>query len=90
MIVGGDFNEEPQNKPIADIMESSFFDLYTLMKVQERTLSKNHIENYPSFTTFKYRENQGYIKRCIDYMFVCENQYFKDNKVVIEEYLDPQ
>ena len=33
VIIGGDFNEEPQNKPIADIMESAFLDLFTLHKI---------------------------------------------------------
>lgn len=33
VILGGDFNEEPQNKPICDIMESSFVDLYTLKMI---------------------------------------------------------
>lgn len=41
MLLGGDFNEEPQNKPICDIMESSFVDLYTLKMIQEKTLRKN-------------------------------------------------
>jgi endonuclease/exonuclease/phosphatase family metal-dependent hydrolase len=33
VLLGGDFNEEPQNKPISDIMESSFVDLYTLKMI---------------------------------------------------------
>ena len=34
VILGGDFNEEPQNKPISDIMESTFIDFHTLTKIQ--------------------------------------------------------
>jgi endonuclease/exonuclease/phosphatase family metal-dependent hydrolase len=75
VLLGGDFNEEPQNKPICDIMESSFVDLYTLKMIQEKTLKKNQIENYPAFTTYKYREATGYQKRTIDYMFLCENNF---------------
>ena len=41
VVLGGDFNEEPQNKPICDIMESSFVDLYTLKMIQEKTLKRN-------------------------------------------------
>ena len=71
-------------------MESSFLDLYTVLKIQERTLSKNQIDNYPSFTTFKYKEETGYQKRCIDYMFLADNKYYQKNNVVIEEYIDPK
>ena len=72
VIIGGDFNEEPQNKPIADIMESTFIDLHTLSKIQQKTLSKNIVENYPAFTTFKYRDAEGYVKRTIDYFFIAD------------------
>ena len=34
----------------------------------------NQIENagasYSDFPTYKYREKEGYVKRCIDYLFV--------------------
>ena len=89
MVLGGDFNEEPQNKPISDIMESTFLDLYTLKKIQEKTLKKNQIENYPAFTTFKFRDEEGYVKRTIDYMFLAENNYFPQNKVWVDQYMDP-
>ena len=56
-------------------MESSFLDLYTLKMIQEKTLKKNQLENYPAFTTFKYREESGYVKRTIDYMFFAENNF---------------
>ena len=32
VLVAGDFNEIPENKPIKDIMMNSFFDLYSLAK----------------------------------------------------------
>jgi hypothetical protein len=60
VIVGGDFHEEPQNKPIADIMESAFLDLFTLHKIQQKTLSKLQEENYPAFTSFGYTDNNGF------------------------------
>ena len=34
VILSGDFNEEPQNKPISDIMESNFIDFYTMVRIQ--------------------------------------------------------
>ena len=89
MIIGGDFNEEPQNKPISDIMESNFIDFYTMVRIQQKTLSSNLIENYPQFTTFKYRDDTA-IKRTIDYIFLAENKYFNDKKVIVTEMLDPQ
>lgn len=88
VLLGGDFNEEPQNKPISDIMESSFVDLYTLKMIQEKTLKKNQIENYPAFTTFKFRNETGYQKRTIDYMFLCENN-FPQSQVTVEALIDP-
>ena len=64
VIFGGDFNEEPQNPPISENMESKFIDLYQLAKPG----------HYPDFTTFKFREKEGYVKHCIDYMFLAKNE----------------
>ena len=88
VILAGDFNEEPQNKPIKDIMESSFIDIFTLHKLQEKILSKDQKDNYPAFTTHKSRDESGWVTRTIDYMFMAENEYFNSNKVIVEEVLD--
>ena len=88
VILAGDFNEEPQNKPIKDIMESSFIDIFTLHKLQEKILSKDQKDNYPAFTTHKFRDESGWVTRTIDYMFMAENEYFNSNKVIVEEVLD--
>lgn len=69
-------------------MESSFIDFYTMSKIQQKNLSKDQIENYPAFTTFKYREESGYVKRTIDYMFLAENRFQQQNKVVVEQMLN--
>jgi endonuclease/exonuclease/phosphatase family metal-dependent hydrolase len=59
VFVGGDFNEEPQNPPIKEMLRE-FVDLYSLSKQ----------EQFPPFTTFKFRPAEGYKKRTIDYLFL--------------------
>lgn len=57
VIISGDFNEEPQNQPIKEVMESEFIDLYSQMKIQAQTYnSSDKLENHQKFTTFKYRD----------------------------------
>lgn len=68
-------------------MESGFLDLYTLKMFQEKLLNKNQIENYPAFTTFKYRDEGGYVKRTIDYMFFADNN-FPQNQIILEALMD--
>ena len=44
----------------------------------------------PKFTTFKFREKEGWVKRTIDYIYVAKNDYYnKHGGVQIIEYLDP-
>ena len=69
-------------------MESTFIDFYTMTKIQQKTLSKTVSENYPPFTTFKFRDAEGYVKRTIDYFFLAENEFQKKNKMIVEEMLD--
>ena len=40
-------------------------------------------------TTYKYRDESGFVKRTIDYMFIAENNYFQQNKVVVQALMDP-
>jgi len=70
-------------------METAFTDLYSIVMAEEGRLSEEKAKNYPAFTTFKYREESGYVKRTIDYFFLAKNQYFHSNKVKILAYLDP-
>ena len=56
----GDFNEEPQNPAIKDVMKGSFDSAFEMALCQGKE---------PPFTTFKYRESTGYQKRTIDYVF---------------------
>jgi hypothetical protein len=68
-------------------MNSAFQDLYSIMKHQEgdKTPEKQH----PAFTTFKYRKNEGWVKKTVDYIFIGKNQYMKKSGVVVEEFMDP-
>ena len=81
VIMGGDFNEIPANEPIAEVMESSFVDLYTLIGTGDK---------YPAFTTYKYREESGFVKRTIDYMFVAKNEWLEKNKIDVLAYITPE
>lgn len=47
-------------------------------------------ELHPAFTTFKFRAKEGWVKRTIDYIFMAQNDYYKSNKCLIGEVLDPQ
>ena len=38
---------------------------------------KGKLENHSGFTTMKYREAEGLVKRTIDYMFILENKWFQ-------------
>ena len=81
VFIAGDFNEEPQNAPIDDVMESEFVDLYSLV-----TINKKQNEYHQPFTTFKYRKKEGWIKRTIDYIFIQKNNYYKDYGVLVESF----
>ena len=88
VILCGDFNESPSSKPIQDIMEASFADLYTVLQIQEKTLSKDVDKNYPSFTSNKYIAGK-WLTQTHDYIFMAENEYFNNRQYFIEEYLEP-
>jgi len=88
--MAGDFNEEPQNQPISEVMNSSFCDLYQMMQIQKREKDVfTYSELHPALTTFKYREKEGWVKRTIDYIFMARNDYYNTNKCTISECLDP-
>ena len=46
-------------------------------------------KQHPAFTTFKYTDKEGWIKRTVDYMFIAKNDYFNDNIPVIKRYMEP-
>ena len=69
-------------------MESHFIDLYSIVKVQSKQFSEDHLKNHQSFTTYKFREESGFVKRTIDYMFFAENEYYQNNKSNVLEYYD--
>jgi len=54
--LAGNFNEEPQNKPISKIMSPSFEDLYTLIF---KGLPQPSQKKHPDFTTYKIRKEKG-------------------------------
>ena len=58
MIICGDMNEIPTNPAILNF-KSHFQSAYEVLLGKE-----------PSFTTFKFREKEGYVKRTIDYIFI--------------------
>ena len=70
VIVAGDFNEVPENSSIKDVMSIYFSDLYS--EIAEELKLDEHMP----FTTFKYRQNEGWVKRTIDYMFIARNDYY--------------
>ena len=75
VFLGGDFNEEPQNEPIHSVMESAFLDLHYYQLHRAGGLNEDQSANHQPLTTFKYREDSGYVKRTIDYMFVADNNF---------------
>ena len=56
------------------------------MKCQTESFTEEFLFNYQPHTTFKYREESGFVKRTIDYMFLADNQY--SQKVLVKEYID--
>lgn len=82
VIISGDFNDEPNSDVITQVMEQDFVDAYGLKDInypdvnnetaveQYASLIESAGGNYPNFTTYKYREKEGYVKRCIDYLFL--------------------
>lgn len=82
MILAGDFRAIPTSKTIKDTLEAKFIDLYTLIKVKQKTYSKVHEENYPK-VTFPAK------KSCHDYVLINENNsWYSSNKIVIRRYLE--
>ena len=93
--MAGDFNEEPQNPPIFDLMlnKYEFIDLY---KYWDRYPGFN--DQYKEFnkdlhsklTTYKYRaKDKGWVKRTIDYIFLKQNEWYRDNGIIVMALLDP-
>ena len=72
VFIAGDFNEESQNEPI-QIMKGISDDLYTVMQRQNNI--NDPTKMHPEFTTVKYRESEGWVKRTIDYISLYQNQY---------------
>ena len=46
-------------------------------------------ELHPALTTYKFRAKEGWVKRTIDYIFMAQNDYYKNNKCMITQCLDP-
>jgi hypothetical protein len=90
VIIAGDFNEEPENLPISNVMEAHFVDLHALMKIQNLKFSKDMRENYPILSTIKTNEAGEMINKLQDYIFIAENDYYKQHVPTIEEFLDPK
>lgn len=88
VFIAGDFNEEYQNEPIADVMDSSFQDLYSIMQLENDSQSPPE-KQHPAFTTFKYTAEEGWVKRTIDYIFIAKNDWFEESGCTISQYLDP-
>ena len=87
VIIAGDFNDEPNSDVISQVMEYDFIDAHGLKNIEypkdieneeEVTNYADKIENaandYPEFTTFKYRNKEGFVKRTIDYLFISKQQ----------------
>ena len=98
VFIAGDFNEEPQNDPIAKVMASGFVDLHavlaqTLSEVQagegQNEEGQAEIARNPKFTTFKFREKEGWVQRTIDYIFMATNNAYEGVFGEMYQYLDP-
>ena len=46
-------------------------------------------KHHPNFTTFKYRKKEGWIKKTVDYIFMCTNEYYNMNGCTIQSIMDP-
>jgi len=60
-------------------MNSAFSDLYHSMRIQCEETDAETMN--PKFTTFKYREKEGWVKRTIDYIFMAKNDYYNNHGV---------
>ena len=50
----------------------------------------NAEKQHPDFTKFMYREADGWIKKCVDYVFIATNAYYQLNGVAIQAVMDPE
>ena len=62
-------------------MNQSFKDLYEFTGVQ--------LGQHPPFTTYKYRKDEGWNKRTIDYIFMANNTFDDYYRMRIMQRLDP-
>lgn len=76
-------------------MRESFIDMYSLKNLQcEKDLSIFNRDDFefPDYTlicdTRKAKIGPSPDHRCLDYVFVKENDFFNNNQVVIEQYLE--
>lgn len=49
---------------------------------------KGKLENHSGFTTIKFREAEGMVKRTIDYMFLLENKCFHRSEIIVMQRLE--
>lgn len=94
VIVAGDLNDKPWTEPIQK-MQESYIDLYSLKNIQHMedistVKSKDH--EFPDFTLIcdirKAKVGPTPDHRCLDYMFVKQNDFFKQNQILVEKYLE--
>ena len=93
-IQAGDFNDFPWTAPLLKMRES-FVDMYSLKSIQTEndiSLMNRHDFEFPDYTlicdTRKAKIGPSPDHRCLDYVFVKENDFFKNNQIVIEKYLE--
>ena len=60
------------------LKNNEFKDVYSLVK------SKPRDQNHPKFTTYKYRQKEGWVKRTIDYIFVLNNSMFYKQPINVQ------
>ena len=82
MFIAGDFNEEPENCSISEVMNKFTRDLYFIANQGEF--------DHPELTTFKYRDDEiGWRKKTIDYIFVVRNHWYNNNLCRVLKHMDP-
>lgn len=95
VFLAGDLNDFPWADPVQKMRESCV-DLYSLKSVQAsgQDISKMDRQNFdfPDYTLIcdirKAAVGPTPDHRCLDYVFVKENSFFKNNQILVDKYLE--
>lgn len=95
VFLAGDMNDHPWTDPVQKFRESCV-DLYSLKSIQATGKNISQMDRskfeFPDYTLICDLRTADIgptpDHRCLDYVFVKENEFFKNNQILVDKYLE--